>query len=99
MIEYQNSVQIQTLEMTDENLTEKEALLLHNAIHNRELSSVTFRGKSLPIQLKPNTHLRFVRTGVGTEALEQNPQKLSKWARLAKAGHKITWFLHVSDNC
>ena len=42
-------------------------------------------------------HIKAVDLG-GFRFIGQNPNKNSKWAKLAREGHKILWVIRLSDN-
>jgi hypothetical protein len=57
---------------------------------------VKLNGRSFPVRMTPKKHLRQVDFYFGDEAvrgLEQNPQTSSRWAKLAREGHKVMQFL------
>ena len=41
----------------------------------------------------PRSGIRYVDLGDGAILVEQNPKKQSRWARLAREGHRIAWVL------
>jgi len=41
--------------------------------------------------------LRYVELPEGAVLIEQNPHKQSKWADLAKSGHKIAWAMRDGE--
>ena len=41
----------------------------------------------------PRSGLKYVDLGDGAILVEQNPKKNSRWARLAREGHRIAWVL------
>lgn len=41
----------------------------------------------------PRSGLRYVDLEDGAILVEQNPKKQSRWARLAREGHRIAWVL------
>lgn len=41
--------------------------------------------------------LRHVALSGGAILIEQNPQKSSQWARLARAGHRIAWVMRDGE--
>ncbi len=54
--------------------------------------SVEVEGLSYLIERTPRAKLRRVRIGEHT-FLEQNPEKSSRWAEMAREGHLIMWVL------
>lgn len=78
--------------MTTAKLTPDEALALHDAIHDVTKTSAIFRGRSVPVQVKSKTGLRFARAGA-IEVVQQNSTKTSKYARMARAGQRISWLI------
>jgi hypothetical protein len=41
--------------------------------------------------------LRYVKLEDGAILVEQNPRKMSEWARLAQAGHRIAWLMRDGE--
>ena len=59
-------------------------------------AEVEFDGETFPVRETPRKHLRevdFVFDGQPLRGLEQNPKTESRWAQLARAGHKVMQFL------
>jgi hypothetical protein len=59
-------------------------------------AEVELDGKTFPVGETPRKRLRevdFVFDGQPLRALEQNPKTESRWAQLARAGHKVMQFL------
>ncbi|GEM_PF-1506250 len=54
--------------------------------------SVNIGGKDYSVERTSSSGLRYVRIGKYS-FLEQNPNKSSRWAKLANEGHKILWVL------
>jgi hypothetical protein len=57
---------------------------------------VELDGGMFPVRETPRKHLRevdFVFDGQPLRGLEQNPKTESRWAQLARAGHKVMQFL------
>ena len=53
-------------------------------------------GQTFPVRTTPKKRLRqvdFVFDGQELRGLEQNPETGSRWAQLARAGHKVMPFL------
>jgi hypothetical protein len=58
--------------------------------------SVELDGKTFAVRETPRKRLRevdFVFEGQRMRGLEQNPKTESRWAQLARAGHKVMQFL------
>ena len=56
---------------------------------------VEVRGKLIPVRRTSAQHLRrvtFVMNGREYEAIEQNPEKPSRWGQLAREGHQVVQF-------
>ncbi len=61
-----------------------------------ESREVELNGLRFPVRLTAKKHLREVDFRVGDEGvrgIEQNPQTTSRWAQLARKGHKVMQFL------
>lgn len=43
------------------------------------------------------SRLRYVELAGGAILIEQNPQKQSEWAQLARAGHRVAWVLRDGE--
>jgi hypothetical protein len=59
-------------------------------------AEVELEGKTFPVRETPRKRLRevdFVFEGQPLRGLEQNPKTESRWAQLARAGHKVMQFL------
>jgi len=59
-------------------------------------AKVEFDGETFPVRETPRKHLRevdFAFDGRPLRGLEQNPKTESRWAQLARAGHKVMQFL------
>ncbi len=59
-------------------------------------AEVELDGQEFPARETPRKHLRevdFVFDGQPLRGLEQNPKTESRWAQLARAGHKVMQFL------
>ena len=57
---------------------------------------VDLEGQKSPVRVTPRKRLRevdFVFEGQPLRGLEQNPKTESRWAQLARAGHKVMQFL------
>lgn len=71
-------------------LTVWRASLVENA------AEVELAGETFPVHTTPKKHLRqvdFVLDGEELRGLEQNPATGSRWAQLARAGHRVMQFL------
>lgn len=58
-------------------------------------AKVTLDGKSLRVSRTGSRKLRTVRfliDGVEYQAIEQNPEKPSRWGQLARDGHRVVQF-------
>jgi len=59
-------------------------------------AEVELGGQKFPVRETPRKRLRevdFVFEGQRLRGLEQNPKTESRWAQLARAGHKVMQFL------
>jgi hypothetical protein len=59
-------------------------------------ANVDLEGQKFPVRETPRKRLRevdFVFDGQPLRGLEQNPKTESRWAQLARAGHKVMQFL------
>lgn len=64
-------------------------------------SSVELNGKKLPVRRTSSHRLRavgFEIDGQGYEAIEQNPEKPSRWGQFARQGHQVVQFKDVATN-
>lgn len=64
-------------------------------------NTVEVAGKGLPVRRTSTQCLKtlsFTMNGREYQAIEQNPNKLSRWARLARAGHQVVQFKDVKIN-
>jgi hypothetical protein len=73
-----------------ENLREK-ALAAYEGIFNNQ-ESIEIEGYTYSLDQTPRKGLRLYKIE-GYSYLEQNPETGSKWAKMAKEGHKIMWVL------
>ena len=84
-------------------LSESEAVALHRALHTVGATHTpALRGGAIPsaaIERKSKSLLRFARLPAPwkLELVEQNPNKASKWSRLAGQSHAVTWFIRASQ--
>jgi hypothetical protein len=63
--------------------------------------SVTIDGKSTPVRPTSRQHLRTAAFTVGGreyQAIEQNPEKPSRWGQLARSGHQVVQFKDAENN-
>lgn len=70
-------------------IDEETALKIHSAIHDKNQDFVEIENKRFPIQLSSTGCRQCIVNGC--PFVSQNPKKGTKWAKLAKKGHKITW--------
>jgi hypothetical protein len=64
-------------------------------------SSVEVNGKQIPVRRTSARRFRTVAfeiDGREYQAIEQNPEKPSRWGQLAKKGHKVVQFKDVETN-
>jgi hypothetical protein len=62
---------------------------------------VEVEGNRLPVRRTRGRHLRmvaFTMAGRGYLAIEQNPEKPSRWGGLARSGHHVVQFKDVESN-
>lgn len=45
----------------------------------------------------PRSRLRYVELEGGARLIEQNPQKQSEWATLARTGHRVAWLMREGE--
>ncbi len=58
-------------------------------------------GKSVPVRRTSSQHLRtvaFSMSGREYQAIEQNPEKPSRWGQLARSGHQVVQFKDMLTN-
>ena len=63
--------------------------------------SVNVGGKSTPVRRTSRQHLKtaaFSVEGHEYQAIEQNPEKLSRWGQLAQSGRKVVQFKDAESN-
>jgi hypothetical protein len=63
--------------------------------------SVTVDGKSVPVRRTSSQRLKMIAFSIeGHEywAIEQNPEKPSRWGQLARSGHQVVQFKDVERN-
>ena len=64
-------------------------------------TAVSVDGKSIPVRTTSRQHLRtaaFTVAGHEYQAIEQNPEKPSRWGQLARSGHKVVQFKDAERN-
>lgn len=62
---------------------------------------VSLDGKSVPVRRTSTQRLRTVAFNVDDhryQAIEQNPEKPSRWGQLARSGHQVVQFKDVERN-
>jgi Rieske Fe-S protein len=62
--------------------------------------TVTIQGKTIPIKHSSYQRLKmleFEMKGKRYQAIEQNPEKPSRWGKLAQEGHKVVQFRDVES--
>lgn len=77
------------------------ALLSSIATQMMSGAHVALEGKSLPVRRTSSQHLRMVEftiEGKQYQAIEQNPEKPSRWGQLARSGHKVVQFKDGETN-
>jgi hypothetical protein len=63
--------------------------------------SVSLNGKSVPVRRTSSQRLKtaaFSVEGHRYQAIEQNPEKPSRWGQLARSGHQVVQFKDVERN-
>ncbi len=76
---------------------------LLSSIANQLMSStqVEVQGRTLPVRRTSSQRLKivaFTMDGRQFQAIEQNPDKPSRWGELARAGHQVVQFKDVQTN-
>ncbi len=64
-------------------------------------SSVKINGKRIPVRTTSAQHLKtaaFILNGREYQAIEQNPDKPSRWGQLANSGHQVVQFKDTETN-
>ena len=77
------------------------ALLASIAQQMMTSAAVEVGGKSVPVRRTSAQRLRtlaFVMDGREYQAIEQNPEKPSRWGQLARDGHQVVQFKDVENN-
>jgi hypothetical protein len=75
---------------------EKALIAVWQQVLVENAKSVELDTKSYPVRQTPKTKLRqvdFVFDGDEIRGLEQNPDTKSRWAQMARSGHKVMQFL------
>ncbi len=65
-----------------------------------EGDAVQLGGKTIPVMRTSSQRLktvRFAMNGRGYQAIEQNPDKPSRWGELARNGHRVVQFREVGS--
>jgi len=64
-------------------------------------TSVSVEGKSIPVRHTSRQDLRTAAFTVGGheyQAIEQSPEKPSRWGQLARSGHQVVQFKDAENN-
>jgi hypothetical protein len=64
-------------------------------------TSVSVEGQSVPVRRTSRQHLKtaaFSVEGHEYQAIEQNPEKPSRWGQLARSGHQVVQFKDTERN-
>jgi|SRR5580700_853257 hypothetical protein len=64
-------------------------------------TAVSVDGKFIPVRTTSRQHLRTAAFTVGGheyQAIEQNPEKPSRWGQLARSGHQVVQFKDAENN-
>ena len=64
-------------------------------------TAVSVDGKSIPVRTTSRQHLRtaaFTVEGHEYQAIEQNPEKPSRWGQLARSGRQVVQFKESESN-
>jgi len=64
-------------------------------------ASVSVDGKSIPVRGTSRQRLKtmaFTVAGHEYQAIEQNPEKPSRWGQLARSGHQVVQFKDAENN-
>jgi hypothetical protein len=64
-------------------------------------TSVSVDGKSIPVRRTSRQRLKtmvFTVAGHEYHAIEQNPEKPSRWGQLARSGHQVVQFKDAENN-
>ena len=77
------------------------ALLASIAQQMMRAATVEVSGKSVPVRRTSAQRLKtvgFVLDGRDYQAIEQNPEKPSRWGQMARDGHQVVQFKDVQTN-
>jgi Mg-chelatase subunit ChlD len=72
-------------------LSDADVMAIHHAVHS-SVDHVTIQGVDWPVHVG-NANCRFVRWDDTLTFIEQNKTKTSKYAKMSRDGHKITWII------
>ena len=64
-------------------------------------ASVSVEGQFVPVRVTSRQHLKTAAFAVGGheyQAIEQNPEKPSRWGQLARSGHQVVQFKDLETN-
>ncbi len=64
-------------------------------------AAIQVQGKSVPIRRTSSQHLKMIKFNIadrGYTAIEQNPEKPSRWGQLAREGHQVVQFKDDGTN-
>lgn len=76
-------------------------LLSSIAEHLMKSAKVEIEGKPIPVRRTSSQRLRtlaFEINGREYQAIEQNPEKPSRWGQLARQGHRVVQFKDKNSN-
>jgi len=77
------------------------ALLTRIATQMMAGPHVEINGASIPVKRTSSQHLRtlaFTMSDRDYQAIEQNPEKPSRWGQLARSGHQVVQFKDAATN-
>ena len=75
-------------------LTEEDVIAISKAVHVLGKPAVEIQGEVLPVKVSNNNHCRYIEVvhdDIPIKFMEQNTQKTSKYAKMAREGHEVTW--------
>jgi hypothetical protein len=72
-------------------LSDADVMAIHHAVHS-SVDHVTIQGVDWPVHVG-NANCRFMRWDDSLTFIEQNKTKTSKYAKMSRDGHKITWII------
>jgi hypothetical protein len=64
-------------------------------------TSVSVEGRSVPVRRTSRQHLKTAALTIGGQeyqAIEQNPEKPSRWGQLARSGHQVVQVKDAESN-